>query len=94
MARRTFDGKKARELREDKDITPLALVELIHRLTGRRWHPDTIRNVELGHTQPGLNLSHAWARALGIPRDELLDDAAPARHAVDVEVVTPEAESA
>lgn len=87
MARRTFNGGKARDLRESKNITVDALVEQIHRSTGRRWHPDTIRNVELGHTQPGLNLSHAWACALGVPRDELLDPAAPER-AVDVQVVT------
>lgn len=39
------------------------------------WHPDTLTNVELGHTQPSLKLSHAWATALNVSRSELLMDA-------------------
>jgi transcriptional regulator with XRE-family HTH domain len=72
--RRNFNGGKARDLREDKNIEVDALIERIgtNPKTGRLWHVDTIRNVELGHHQPSLNLGHAWARALGVDHSELL----------------------
>ena len=35
----------------------------------------TIRNVETGHTKPGLRLLHAWARALKLnPVDVIMPD--------------------
>ena len=75
---RVFNGGKARELRRDK--AGLTLTQLVEKIginpeTGLLWSRDTLSNVELGHKQPGLNLSHAWARALGVPRSELLMDA-------------------
>lgn len=72
MALRTtkvFNGPLARELREERNLTVDELADQIG------WHPDTLRNVELGHKQPSLKLSHAWARALEIPRAELMTDA-------------------
>lgn len=76
--RRIFNGGKARKLREDK--ANLTLTQLVEALgpnpeTGLLWSRDTLSNVELGHKQPGLNLSHAWANALDVPRSELLMDA-------------------
>lgn len=80
MARRKiFNGGKARELREDKkNLTTLGELSDaigINPDTGFHWSPDTLSNVELGHTQPGLKLQHAWAKALNVPRSELLMDA-------------------
>lgn len=76
MAPQIFNGGKARQLRENKGLEVAELVELIgpNPRTGRPWHADTIRNVELGHHQPSLKLSHAWAQALGVDRSELLMD--------------------
>jgi transcriptional regulator with XRE-family HTH domain len=79
MAReQIFNGARARELRKDK--TTLDLAELAEEIginpdTGLLWSRDTLSNVELGHKQPGLKLSHAWADALNVPRSELLMDA-------------------
>lgn len=73
MARRTFNGGKARDLREDRDIDIVQLGEKIgpNPKTGRLWHRDTLTNIELGHHQPSLRLSHAWAAALGVQRSDL-----------------------
>lgn len=78
MARsRIFNGGKARELREDKKINIVQLAEKIgeNPKTGKPWHRDTLTNIELGHHQPSLTLSHAWAEALDVPRSALLMDA-------------------
>ena len=77
MARKVFDGGKARQLREDKNLNIRELSDRcgINPQTDRQWHPDTLTNVELGHTQPSLKLSHAWAAALEVSRSELLMDA-------------------
>jgi transcriptional regulator with XRE-family HTH domain len=71
MARRTFNGGKARDLREDRNLNVAELADLIEETSGTRWHRDTLTNVELGHHQPSLKLSHAWAAALGVPRPDL-----------------------
>jgi len=76
--RKIFNGVKARDLRLDE--ANLTLGQLAEKIgpnpdTGLLWSRDTLSNVELGHKQPGLNLSHAWARALDVPRAELLMDA-------------------
>lgn len=71
MARRTFNGGKARDLREDRELYLADLANLIEETSGTRWHRDTLTNVELGHHQPSLKLSHAWAAALGVPRSDL-----------------------
>jgi transcriptional regulator with XRE-family HTH domain len=85
--RRIFDGGKARELREGKGLEISELVELIgpNPKKGKPWDRTTLSNVECGNTQPGLHLSHAWARALGIPRDVLMTEA-PAHGFRDDEV--------
>jgi transcriptional regulator with XRE-family HTH domain len=79
MAPRTtakvFNGAEARRLRETKDLTVKQLVKLIEAHSHLRYHPDTLRNVELGHTLPSTTLSLAWAAALNVPRAELLMDA-------------------
>jgi transcriptional regulator with XRE-family HTH domain len=71
MARRTFNGGKARDLRENKNLNVAELADLIEETSGTRWHRDTLTNVELGHHQPSLKLSHAWAAALGVARSDL-----------------------
>lgn len=78
MARgQIFNGGKARKLREDRNLDLGELVDEIgaNPDTGLLWSRDTLSNVELGHKQPGLKLSHAWANALDVPRSELLMDA-------------------
>lgn len=72
-----FDGSKARELREDAGIEIAELVEAlgVNPKTGKHWHRDTISNVELGHHQPSLKLSHAWAAALNVTRSDLMTEA-------------------
>jgi transcriptional regulator with XRE-family HTH domain len=78
MARaRIFNGGKARELRKNRNIELLELVDLIgeNPKTGKPWHRDTLTNIELGHHQPSLALSHAWAEALNVSRSALLMDA-------------------
>jgi transcriptional regulator with XRE-family HTH domain len=68
------DGKKIRARREAADLT---VDELVAKLTKRekiQRHPDTIRNVELGHAQPSFKLLNAIARVLGVPREDLLAD--------------------
>lgn len=76
MGRRTnskvFNGIKARRLREERDLSVKQLVDLIEEKSHLRYHPDTLRNVELGHTGPSTELSLAWAAALNVPRAELL----------------------
>jgi len=66
------DGKKIRALREAADLTVDELVEALAQRENMRRHPDTIRNFELGYTQPGFKLLNAIARILDVPREELL----------------------
>lgn len=66
------DGQKIRALREAADLTVDELVEALAQREGIRRHPDTIRNFELGHKQPGLKVLNAIARVFGVDRDELL----------------------
>jgi transcriptional regulator with XRE-family HTH domain len=73
--RRIFNGGKARELREQADLTVRDLVKILDEEADLRYAEDTLRNVELGHKQPSLVLSLAWASALNVPRSELLMDA-------------------
>lgn len=73
--RKVFNGVEARRLREEADLTVKELVEIIETKSHLRYHPDTLRNVELGHTWPSTTLSLAWAAALNVSRSELLMDA-------------------
>jgi hypothetical protein len=79
MARRTtdrvFNGELARQLREGADLGVRDLIALVEEQSELSWHPDTIRNVELGHAQPSPELSLAWAAALNVTRSALLMDA-------------------
>ncbi|MFG1963182.1 helix-turn-helix domain-containing protein [Nonomuraea sp. NPDC049028] len=68
------DGKKIRARREAADLTVDELVAKLAKREKMQRHPDTIRNVELGHAQPGFKLLNAIARVLGVPREDLLAD--------------------
>lgn len=68
------DGKKIRARREAVDLTVDELVAKLAKREKIQRHPDTIRNVELGHSQPGFKLLNAIARVLGVPREALLAD--------------------
>lgn len=68
------DGKKIRARREAADLTVDELVAKLAKREKIQRHPDTIRNVELGHAQPGFKLLNAIARVLGVPREDLLAD--------------------
>lgn len=69
----TADGRKMRLAREAADLTVDQLVERL-REEGIDRHPDHIRNVELGHQQPGLELFNAIARIVGVDRLSLIAD--------------------
>ena len=69
----TADGHKMRLAREAADLTLDEMVEAL-RAEGIERHPDTVRNVELGYAQPGLELFNTYARLVDVPRDELLAD--------------------
>lgn len=68
------DGAKMRLAREAADLTVDELVAALADREGIERHPDTIRNAELGHSQPGIKLLHAYARVVGKPFTELLAD--------------------
>jgi transcriptional regulator with XRE-family HTH domain len=72
---RIFDGGKARKLREQADLTVRDLVDILEKDSELHYDRNTLYNVELGHKQPSLELSLAWANALEVPRAELLMDA-------------------
>lgn len=69
------DGGKIRRLRETADLTVDELVARLAADEGMSRHPDHIRNVELGYTQPGFKLLNAISRVLNVPREQLLADA-------------------
>jgi transcriptional regulator with XRE-family HTH domain len=73
----TADGRKMRLAREAADLTVDELVDALRRDEGIERHPDTIRNVELGYQQPSLQVFNAYARIVGVPRSELLEDEEP-----------------
>ena len=85
MARqRVFDGGKARELREEQNMDIGQLTDAINKIAAEtaaiegteplKWAKNTINGGEFGRPV-GLKLQHAWAKALGVPRSELLMDA-------------------
>lgn len=67
----TADGRRMRLAREEAGLTVGQLVERLA-AAGIERHPDSIRNVELGHQQPGLEVLDAYARIVGVERDALL----------------------
>jgi transcriptional regulator with XRE-family HTH domain len=72
---------RIRDYREALGISVSQLVERI-RETGYTdtVHPDTIRNVELGHKRASKPLMTAWVKALGLnPLDVWQPDTAGAR---------------
>lgn len=73
---------RIRDLREAHGLTVKDLVNRIE-AAGFKVHPDTIRNVELGHKRASQDLMNAWARALNLhqldvwqPADNSEEDAA------------------
>lgn len=74
MPARKADGTKIRAAREDANLTVDELVEVLETQEGITRHPDTIRNVELGHAQPGLKLFNAIAKVLHVSRKSLYAD--------------------
>lgn len=76
----TADGRKMRLAREAADLTVDDLVERL-REEGIERHPDTIRNIELGYQQPGLEVFNAYARIVGVQRLDLAADDPTAKSA-------------
>ena len=66
----TADGRKMRLAREAADLTVDQLVERL-RQEGIERNPNTIRNIELGYQQPGLEVFNAYARIVDVPREQL-----------------------
>lgn len=73
------DGTKMRLAREAADLTVDELVDELRKREGIKRHPDTIRNAELGHSQPSVKLLHAFARVVDKPFEALLADEKPKR---------------
>ena len=71
----TADGRKMRLARLEAGLNVGQLVERL-REEGIERHPDSIRNIELGHHQPGLDVLDAYARIVGVDRSALLADEA------------------
>jgi transcriptional regulator with XRE-family HTH domain len=69
------DGLKIRTLREARDLTVDELVAALKEREGLKRHPDTIRNIELGHSRAGFKLLNAIARVLDVPREEIMANA-------------------
>lgn len=57
---------RIRDLREAHGMSVAQLVDRIEE-QGVCVHPDTVRNVELGHRRASRPLITAWSKALGIP---------------------------
>lgn len=57
---------RIRDLREAHGLSVSQLVDRIAE-QGVTVHPDTVRNVELGHKRASHPLITAWSKALGIP---------------------------
>lgn len=72
MQSRKVNGRKIRALRRAAKITTNELVEILDAREGVKRHPDTIRNIELGHAQPSGELLQAIAKVLGVQPDDLL----------------------
>ncbi|MEU8040957.1 helix-turn-helix transcriptional regulator [Streptosporangium sp. NPDC049078] len=68
------DGRKIRERREAADLTVDELVDALIEREGLKRHPDTIRNIELGHAKAGFKLVNAMARVFECDRTDLLAD--------------------
>ncbi|MFI7448175.1 helix-turn-helix domain-containing protein [Nonomuraea sp. NPDC049714] len=65
------DGTKIRRERERQELTVDELVAKLLDQEGVQRHPDYIRNIELGHKQPSVQLLGSIARVLGVPRGAL-----------------------
>jgi transcriptional regulator with XRE-family HTH domain len=68
----TVDGRKMRLAREAADLTVNQLVERLRQDEDIDRNPNTIRNVELGHARPSLELFNAYCRVVGADREDLL----------------------
>ena len=72
------DGRKLRLRREVLELTVNDVVSLLATREKRTIHPDHLRNIELGHKQPGVKLLGALCRVLSSNRSSFLADAADA----------------
>jgi len=66
------DGRKMRLAREAADLTVDQLVERLREEEGITRNPNTLRNIELGHARPSLELFNAICRILGADRETFL----------------------
>jgi len=73
MAMSKVNGAAMRVIRERSGMTVDDLVQRLAQL-GLRAHPDTIRNIELGHRQPSVKLLAGIAEALACPKFALYGD--------------------
>lgn len=72
------DGLKIRARREELELTVADVVSLLAKQEKRTVHPDHLRNIELGHKQPGVKLLGALCRVLSSNRADFLADQATA----------------
>ncbi|MEV4458502.1 hypothetical protein [Microbispora sp. NPDC049633] len=72
------DGRKLRRRREELELTVNDVVQALAEREKRTIHPDHLRNIELGHKQPGVKLVGALCRVLSSNRSEFLADPADA----------------
>jgi hypothetical protein len=72
------DGRKLRQRREELELTVNDVISLLAEREKRSIHPDHLRNIELGHKQPGIKLLGALCRVLSSKRKDLLADPAGA----------------
>lgn len=67
--RATLIGPQVR-IRDYREALGLSVSDLVKRIVDTGYaenlHPDTIRNVELGHKRASKPLMTAWAKALGL----------------------------
>jgi hypothetical protein len=76
-------------IRQYREALGLSVSELVQRLKDERGfdtHPDTIRNVELGHKPASKPLMTAWIRVLGLTPLDVEQDPAHAARVSDEQV--------
>lgn len=69
---------RIRDYREALGIDVKSLIERLEEQGQPNVHPDTVRNVELGHKRASKALMTAWARALGLNPIDVWQPEAPA----------------
>ncbi|MEV1201688.1 helix-turn-helix domain-containing protein [Microbispora rosea] len=76
------DGRKLRQRREELELSVDDVVQALAKREKRSIHPDHLRNIELGHKQPGVKLFGALCRVLSSNREAFLADPADAEQPV------------